>query len=606
MDEAPAGAAAAKHPPAAPAVAARVLIAVLAGLLLLAGLMLIVISFASYATVKHRLDRYASDHHANFSRQRFDSVVWQLRVLGIVLAGAGAAVGLRRRRLAELAEALWRSAAVEIATAVRCGRRAVAAESRLHLAALGAIFVAGGLVRLDFLFQPMRYDESGTYVHYASKPLWVGLTTYTAPNNHLLNTLFVHMTTAVLGNHPWAIRLPAFTAGLLLVAATYLAARLFYGKSAALIASALVATSSTLIEYSTNARGYMGVALVFVLMMALATYLRESAAPAAWAALAVLAALGFFTIPTMLYAFGAVVVWLALSIALGSRRELLRTRLLPAMVAAVLLTVLLYAPVVAASGLHALVGNSFVESRSWSYFGHHLPASLDATFGRWHRDQPSPLWVALAVGFVVGLVFHRRLGLTRIPPAAGPLLFIPPVLLLQHVVPFERVWTFLLPIYLMTAAAGLVFVTSRLASGKHYAVGIALVAVALCASLAGEAVASRAVARSEDTSTFRDAPKVAAYLEGFLRPGDRVLVSPPADLILEYYLDAGGIDAGRLLYTDFTAKRLFAVVKEGPREYPLREVIRQHLRPEAARGLRPKLLRRFPHALVYELTRPGT
>jgi 4-amino-4-deoxy-L-arabinose transferase-like glycosyltransferase len=407
----------------------------------------------------------------------------------------------------------------------------------------------------------------------------------------------------VFGNHPWAIRLPALIAGILLVPATYLAARILYGRSSALLAAALVATSSTLIEYSTNARGYTGVALIFILLVALGAHLQESWSPAEWAAFAILAALGFFTIPTMLYGVGAVLVWLVCSIAAERRRELLRARLLPTLAAAAVLTLLLYAPVIAASGVHSLADNSFVAPQTWSYFAHHLPSSLHATFVRWHRDQPLPLWVLLALGFVVGLVLHRRLSPVKLSPAVGALAFIPPVLVLQHVVPFERVWLFLLPLYLMTSAAGLLFLVRRLESRKHYAAAIAGVAVALCASLAGEAVASRAVYRSEDTSTFRDAPKVVAFLQRYLRPGDRVLVSPPADLILEYYLDAKGFDAGRLLYTDFTARRLLAVVKQGPREYTLREVIREHVSPTAAGRLRPLLLRRYAHTLVYELVR---
>jgi len=131
----------------------------------------------------------------------------------------------------------------------------------------------------------------------------------------------------------------------------------------------------------------------------------------------------------------------------------------------------------------------------------------------------------------------------------------------------------------------------------------AVAAVLACALLCAGAVSSQAVAHSEDTSTFRDAPHVASFLERTLRPGDRVLVSPPADLILEYYLDRAGLDPGRLLYTDFAAKRLFAVVKEGARDYPLPVVIEQHLSPGEARGLRAVLIARFAHARVYRLVK---
>jgi hypothetical protein len=290
-------------------------------------------------------------------------------------------------------------------------------------------------------------------------------------------------------------------------------------------------------------------------------------------------------------------------LAVERRSELLRARVLPTLVAVALLTLLLYAPVIAAFGPNSLVGNAFVAPLSWSSFVEGLPSSLADTFARWHRDQPLPIWVALALGFVAGLALHRRLSPVRFSPVLGPLAFIPPVLVLQRVVPFERVWLFLLPLYLITAAAGLLFFTRWLPGRRNHPAAIGVMSVALCLGLAGKAVASQAVYRSEDTSTFRDAPAVADYLKDELRPGDRVLAAPPADLILEYYLAAEGLDAPRLLYATFEARRLLAVVKVGPGEYPLARVIRWRLEPDEARGLTPVLLRRYPRALVYELAR---
>jgi hypothetical protein len=280
---------------------------------------------------------------------------------------------------------------------------------------------------------------------------------------------------------------------------------------------------------------------------------------------------------------------------------LLRDRLGPVLVASAALTAVLYAPVMATSGVDALVGNSFVESHSWSYLADHLPSSLASAFEGWHRDQPLPVWIALVAGFAVAAALHARVSRARVPPWVGPLAFIPPVLVLQRVVPFERTWLFLLPLYLMTAAAGIVFLVGRVLRSRRYSAVVAVAAVAACASLAGAAVASQSVYRSEDTSTFRDAPEVADFLEGRLGPGDRLLVVPPADLILEYYLNREGLDAGRLLYTEFPARRLLAVVKPPPDGYRLHEVIRWRLGPEAARDLEPVLLRRFSHSQVYEL-----
>lgn len=583
---------------------ARLLVVLAAVLLVIASVAVVAFSFASYAGVKERLDRYASDGDADLSAERFETIVWQLRGLAAVLAALGAATYVWRGRLTRTTAGWLASLAAAAAGAAGALRAALATESRVHLGALGAISVLALLVRLEFLFQPMRYDESGTFVHYASQPLYIGWTTYTAPNNHLLNTVLVHVSTALFGDAPWAIRLPALLAGVLLVPATYLAGRLLYGRDSPLLAAALVATSSVLIEYSTNARGYTAVALIFVMLLALGTYLARSSSSAAWSAFALLAALGFFAVPTFLYAFGAVVVWLAATLAIGNP-ALLRTRLLPALLASAGLTALLYAPVIATSGVGALTSNSFVESRSWSEFADRLPRSLWDTLAGWHRDQPAPVWAAIALGFVLGLAFHRRLGRTRMPPALGVLVFVPPALVLQRVVPFERVWLFLVPLYLLTAAAGLVFLVRGLRARRGYRTALAAAAVAACAALAADAVASQAVYDSEDTSTFRDAPEVSRFLEAELRPGDRLLAVPPADLILEYYLGDAGFDAGRLLYRDFDARRLLAVVKPPPRGYPLREVMRWRLGPGAAGRFRPVLLRRFPHSQVYELVPQG-
>src|SRR3954452_7686344 len=118
-------------------------------------------------------------------------------------------------------------------------------DSRLETAALIAIVVVGVAVRLGFLSRPMQLDEAYTYNEYASKPILDGLSWYTLPNNHLLNTLLVHVSTVTFGNEPWAVRLPAFVAGVLLIPATFAMVARLCGRppATATAASALVAAS---------------------------------------------------------------------------------------------------------------------------------------------------------------------------------------------------------------------------------------------------------------------------------------------------------------------------------------------------------------------------
>src|SRR4051794_29680002 len=109
-------------------------------------------------------------------------------------------------------------------------------DSRLEAVALIAIVVVGVAVRLGLLFRPMQLDEAYTYNEYAVKPVLDGLSWYTLPNNPLLNTLLVHAATTLIGNDRWAVRLPAFLAGVLLIPATYAMVARLCGRPEALMA----------------------------------------------------------------------------------------------------------------------------------------------------------------------------------------------------------------------------------------------------------------------------------------------------------------------------------------------------------------------------------
>jgi uncharacterized membrane protein len=114
--------------------------------------------------------------------------------------------------------------------------------------------------------------------------------------------------------------LPAFAAGVLGVPTTYVAIRALNGKHVALITAGLVAGSSGLIEFSTNSRGYSMVCCIWLAILALAVYLLRSPRPSGFLVLGLLAGLGFYAMPTMLYPFGIVMLWLVLRSGQGARR----------------------------------------------------------------------------------------------------------------------------------------------------------------------------------------------------------------------------------------------------------------------------------------------
>jgi hypothetical protein len=404
---------------------------------------------------------------------------------------------------------------------------------------LGCITFQAIGVRLAYLTQPIRYDEAFTYFHYASQSPWVVVSLYDFPNNHIFHSVCVKVACRLFGNAPWAIRLPALAAGVLLIPAAYFAGRVLANRSVGLLAACLVSSSSLLIEYSTNARGYSIVCLITLLSFSLGEWLLKNPSRAGWAGLAILCAVGFWTIPTMLYPFSTLVAWLALrealNIARGIQRASLATGGFGFLVMTGLVTVLAYAPLLATGQWRSLVGNRFVQPLSFPEFVGELPRSLWATAAQWSRDVPGWLIPLFVAGAVTGMIREARQPGRRAPllaiAAACSLLLVT----CQRVAPFPRVWTWLLPVYLLTVASGWEWLLSRIPAGRTRQAAWSLVFLAVGPGLITSTLRSGSITDSEDGGALRDAEQMVLFLDAQLGPDDRVLAAVPSDVPLEYY-----------------------------------------------------------------------
>ncbi len=458
----------------------------------------------------------------------------------------------------------------------------------------------GFVIRLRYIFQPVRYDEAFTYLYYARKPALVGISFYSAPNNHVFHTLLVHFAVLLFGNHPWAFRLPAFVAGMQLIPCCYAAFRSLYGREAALLTAAFIAVSAPLVEYSTNARGYMGVCLSFVVLVWLGQELLRMQSLSRWLCFVAVAALGFYTIPTMLYPFAMVVVWLVIC----ASRLRLPTKfffsLLLASVAALLSAAILYVPVLAVSGGGALFSNRFVQSRSWPYFLSNILPSCAATWRSWNAAIPQLLAIVLLLAFIGGAILERRA--LRAPGSL--LLGIIPVSMLlvaQRVVPFERVWLFLIPLYFGVASIGIVIAARALQGAwlrnSHIiAIAVILVSIGLSVSLIHTNVVYV-------TNEGKDSEAIAELLKGRLKSGDRVIAEAPYDVPLEYYFDRRMVPTDFLFSDPATSEELFVICQTG---HDPESVLNAFSEP-VGNGLRsPELIKRFADTSLFEVGRLKT
>jgi uncharacterized membrane protein len=422
-----------------------------------------------------------------------------------------------------------------------------------YLFGLLLITLMGAGTRIFFLSMPIRYDEAYTFIAFAMRPLNFIVSNYHLPNNHVFHTILVYLAYHLFGDQLWSIRLPALLAGIFIIPATYLVARLFYNRNIALFSAGLAAASSELIDFSTNARGYTLICLFWLLLLALAFYLKDHRNWVGWGLFILLGALGFYTIPIMLYPFGAVMLWLFLSLLVkDTGREYGRSfilYLLAAGAVAAVLTILLYTPIFYESGIDALVSSHFVAPLGWAGLWESNLGRFQNTWNSWNRDLPAVASLLFLAGLVLSQLFHWRLSKTRLPLALPILLWCGFLIAVQQVAPWPRIWLFLLPVFFIWAAAGLVGLPGQISAlkpaGKSRAAGWAAVFGALIVAglITYQILQLQTPEISRETGAYGDTLPAAEFLKGYLQPGDAVIVTLPSNYPLKYYFVLNGISA---------------------------------------------------------------
>ena len=348
-------------------------------------------------------------------------------------------------------------------------REWIAHDHGIEMISLAVVFLMAVAIRLFFLTQPMGWDEATTVVRFSSRTLLDVISDYSMPNNHIFHTVLVHMSTGLFGIAPVIVRLPAFLAGLMIVPVSFWLMRRLFDDNTAVLTAALTAVAPAMVEYSTQARGYTLLTLLFLIAFVNATYLREHSSITAWIIFIISVTLGFYTIPTMLYAFGVVALWLLFA-APQHRRKGLFVELTLASLAIAIGTLLLYLPVLFRSGYKRLFANGaltrispFREFLRWN--AHRLLSTAQCWTGLHYAPFIVVVGLSILAAVVISWINHKSA--VFIPLAI--LLWMVPLVFVQRVAPFPRVFNFLFPITAGFASYGLhrLFRKLHIVSGKR-------------------------------------------------------------------------------------------------------------------------------------------
>jgi 4-amino-4-deoxy-L-arabinose transferase-like glycosyltransferase len=415
--------------------------------------------------------------------------------------------------------------------------------NRSEIYILVILVLWGTVLRAFYLDQPMRFDESATFLSYINND-WLSLFNYTAPNNHVLNSLLGKITTSLWGSHPAIIRLPAFIFGIGSIILIFIVCRAL--GSSGWLAVVIMVCHPYLILFSTNARGYSGLVFFTLLFLFQAIQVIDSNSRARTLMLALVGAVGLLNMPIMLFPICGIVLWLLLRLfsSKQSISTIFTSFLVPFSIILIGITLLLYAPVIISTtvlnggvkqAIQMLVNNEFVAAIDSTFF-----LSTIQSYGRnLIRVYLQSIPVALLFfGFLLTLLGcireqksgrHNTMQLLLVLVCVTLVLFIA-----KHTFPYPRTWIFFIPVFALVADSGFSFILTRL---KSYA-SFAVLALPLSVLLLTPTLLQRDRFENDaDTGVFSDAGPIAKHMHSFLRPNDSVLAPIiPSNLPLYFYL----------------------------------------------------------------------
>jgi hypothetical protein len=273
-------------------------------------------------------------------------------------------------------------------------------------------------------------DEIFTYVFLVKKGLLVSLTYYPGPNNHVLFTAVG----AILGSL-LLMRLASFVAVLLTACLLFVWVGKHQGRQVARWVVLIFLWQSPVQMYGYLARGYAWEMLFFALLW-ISLYEWTRTQEKVYLAVASLASIaGFYTLPTFVYAYSALMLVTLFS---QKRKELKFLFISQSVVVSI--TVLLYLPIMLLNGMQALVGNAWLQVGKDVFWRDLLGGAYwTEIVGFWGFELPLWgawlvlfLWIACLL-FVVGKMRFWLLGAYVVP-----LLW----LLYQQILPPVRVWSY--------------------------------------------------------------------------------------------------------------------------------------------------------------------
>lgn len=435
--------------------------------------------------------------------------------------------------------------------------------SSQHKGLVVFLLVAGFGLRAWMLFQPITAQEAFMWVHYGVRPALDIISDMSHPENQVLHTLLAKWSMALFGSDLISLRLPAFLASVASMPLFYLFVRSMFNRYIALIVLAMVAGSGALIEYGAVANGHAVVWFFMALALVFGRHFTQKNDPVSAVGMGISLSLGMWASTYGLYPALMVLLWSMFHLMLNHKDSLpARMHIWFAGFATFLvLTLVLYAPIINAHGMDQLFIHDSLPHQSWKRF---KLVQTEGIIALWfYLVDVGSRWFAILglLGLVAAAAIsqkYRVLAIALLISAAVP------VLLVRYV-PEPAVWLYSLYIFHISSGIAL-FYLLKLAQEKMFPkLGKRTrVSVAACSILVLTAVpAMQFLLSSDRLQRFPEVAPIASYLKGAMEGEDRIYADIPWKEPLLFHLMCNGKGKGVAQGVGPLGSHIFIVVDPG-------------------------------------------
>lgn len=313
-------------------------------------------------------------------------------------------------------------------------------------------FIITTLLKIYFWSElPLFVDEAFSFLFFVDEGFLVTSTYYPGPNNHILYNLLANFCALIFSDGMLIMRLPSFLLSIVLYFIGFILLKKITSTYVSLLSVWILNSYFLYNYYAISGRGYLLYLVCFVFVLYSFYQFNNTRKQYYIFVYVVFSVLGLYTIPTFVY---PVITCFIIGILLFKEKMIwIKAHLLMG-----LITIILYSPVFLISGIGSITNNSWVKPLSFSVFLSEYFTYLIDVFESLVEFQEVSILVFL---LILSTLFYFKKDKKII--IYSLLFFVIPlfVLLFQQVLPFSRIWIYLLIIQSIWIALLLEYVVRK-------------------------------------------------------------------------------------------------------------------------------------------------